>query len=50
MRSGKLHDRGTLVVVVVVEEEEEEEGGGSGERRRRVGPEKGGIGIECVRV
>jgi len=48
MRSGKLHDRGTLVVVVVVEEEEEE--GGSGERRRRVGPEKGGIGIECVRV
>jgi len=48
MRSGKLHDRGTLVVVVVVEEEEE--GGGSGERRRRVGPEKGGIGIECVRV
>jgi hypothetical protein len=44
MRSGKLHDRGKVVVVV------EEEEGGSGERRRRVGPEKGGIGIECGRV
>jgi hypothetical protein len=46
MRSGKVHDRGKVVVVV----EEEEEEGGSGERRRRVGPEKGGIGIECGRV